>query len=85
MSWCRSVALSGAILVGMGCPSESGTLGGYAEPPTDGIEIVCPVTHERCVKGPQTEAAIFEMRSFYFCRPESRDIFVENPKRYAYR
>ena len=82
MVWSRSVA-SVALLAMAGCPAGGGSLGGYTVPPADGIEIVCPVTKERCVKGPETEAAVFEMRSFYFCRPESRAVFAENPKRYA--
>jgi hypothetical protein len=85
MGWSRSVALSALVLALTGCRERERSLGGYTEPPDDGIEIVCPVTGERCVKGPETEAAVFEMRSFYFCRPESRAVFVQNPKRYAYR
>ena len=85
MGWSRSVARSALLWIAAGCPAGSGTLGGYLEPPKDGIEIVCPVTQERCTKGPDTEVAIFEMRSFYFCRPESRAVFAENPRRYAYR
>ena len=85
MSWSRWVVLSAALLAAAGCRGADRSLGGYTVPPKDGIEIVCPVTGERCMKGPETEAAVFEMRSFYFCRPESRAVFAENPKRYAYR
>jgi hypothetical protein len=82
MGWSRWGA-SLALLALWGCPDRPRSLGGYTVPPEDGIEIVCPVTGERCVKGPETEAAVFEMRSFYFCRPESRAVFAENPTRYA--
>jgi hypothetical protein len=74
-----------ALFLLAGCPEQARSLGGYTVPPPDGIGIVCPVTKERCVKGPEIEAAVFEMRSFYFCRPESRAVFAENPTRYAYR
>ena len=82
MGWSRSVASLALVLAA--CPEKTGSLGGFTVPPPDGIEIVCPVTKERCAKGPETEAAVFEMRSFYFCRPESRAVFAENPKRYAF-
>ena len=80
MGWSRSVSV---VLALAGCADQTGAPLGYTVPPPDGIEIVCPVTGERCLKGPETEAAIYQMRSFYFCRPESRAVFAENPKRYA--
>ena len=78
MVWFRWVVLS----VAFACQPK--TLGGHTSPPPDGSLIVCPVTKESCSKGPETESAIFEGRTFYFCRPESRAVFVENPSRYAY-
>ncbi len=85
MGWSRSRASAVLALVLAACPKGHGPLGGYATPPPDGAEIVCPVTHHRCVKGPETEAAVFEARTFYFCDPRDRTVFAENPERYAYR
>lgn len=44
---------------------------GYLTPPPDGTTVTCPVTGARCVKGPETPAAIRSMRTFYFCTPEA--------------
>jgi YHS domain-containing protein len=76
--WCWAVS------VALSCTEKPRVLGGFSTPPADGIEIVCPVTGARCLKGPETESAVFESRTFYFCEPESQSVFVENPERYAY-
>lgn len=82
MGWCRSSLLV-LLLLSSGCPR--GRLGGFVSPPADGTEIRCPVTQVRCAKGPATEAAVFEMRTFYFCTAEARTEFAETPKKYAYQ
>lgn len=84
MVWWRSVSALAFVAGLAACKPDPAALGGYREPPPDGTPIVCPVTKERCTKGPQTESAIFQMRTFYFCRPESRAVFAENPERYAF-
>jgi YHS domain-containing protein len=84
MRW-RRWMVSASWLALFGCPSKSARqLGGFAVPPPDGTEIVCPVTKERCAKSPELESAVYEMRTFYFCRAESRTVFAENPERYAF-
>jgi YHS domain-containing protein len=76
----RSIAVSLALA---GCPKKE--LAGYVEPPPDGAPITCPVRGSTCTKTPDTEAAVFEMRTFYFCTPEARVEFAANPSRYAHR
>ena len=58
---------------------------GYADPPPAGTVVTCPVTGATCVKDGATEAAVYEMRTYYFCRPEDRTRFVEDLTRYTDR
>ena len=83
MVWSRWAASALWLLVA--CREAPRVLGGHSTPPPDGTALVCPVTGERCPKGPELDSAVFQMRTFYFCRPESRAVFAENPERYAFQ
>ncbi len=56
---------------------------GFVEPPADGVTITCPVGRERCDKSPTTPSAVFRARTYYFCCPDGRARFVQDPAKYA--
>lgn len=80
-SWVAASLTAAALLVG--CPERK--LGGYMTPLPDGAPVEDPVSGAICRKDAATEAAVFSMRTFYFCSDTSRAAFGENPERYAYR
>jgi len=56
---------------------------GFASPPPDGTMVTCPVSGERCAKTPLTPAAVFEMKTYYFCCEDCPRSFRADPARYA--
>jgi YHS domain-containing protein len=70
-----------ALVLLLGCPDRPPR--GYDAPPADGIAITCPVTGERCTKTAETPAAVFDHRTYYFCRQEAADRFAKAPAKYA--
>jgi YHS domain-containing protein len=56
---------------------------GFVEPPADGVTITCPVGRERCDKSPTTPSAVYRARTYYFCCPEGRGRFIQDPAKYA--
>lgn len=76
----------GLVCLLVGCPSPSPrSVGGYAEPQPLGAPIHDPVTRAQCARGPRTESAVYEGRTFYFCAPENRATFLSDLRRYGYR
>jgi YHS domain-containing protein len=76
----RLVLLSMLFL--LGCP-PSERVQGYVEPPPDGTVVTCPVSRKQCTKTPATPAAIYEMRTYYFCCDDCPARFAAAPERYA--
>jgi YHS domain-containing protein len=56
---------------------------GFTAPPPDGARVTCPVSGERCTKTPLTPAAVFEMKTYYFCCEDCPTRFRADPGRYA--
>lgn len=84
MGWFSSVAASLTVAVLLaGCPDEK--LGGYPRPLPDGARFRDPVSGRECTKDGSTEAAVFRMRTFYFCSDEARAEFSENPEEHAFQ
>ncbi len=63
-----------------GCPPP--LLPGYTHPPPDGTQVQCPVSRKTCTKGPETEAAVYEDQTYYFCCPDCRERFAQGPQAY---
>lgn len=75
-----------AVLAGWGCPRDRAkALGGHRAPVALGARVVDPVSSVACERGPETESVVFESRNFYFCDPENRSRFLEDPAHWAYR
>jgi YHS domain-containing protein len=64
-----------------GTPGERAA--GYLEPPPDGARIRDPVSGETCSKTALTPAAVYEMRTHYFCSAACPRMFADHPERYA--
>jgi hypothetical protein len=64
-----------------GCPRERAA--GAPGPVPLGQTVEDPVSGARCVRGPETEAAVYMDRNHYFCDPANRLICVADPGRYA--
>jgi YHS domain-containing protein len=60
-------------------------LAGYTEPPALGATITDPVDGATCAKAPDTDSAVFEGRTYYFCSPASADRFRKDPEKHADR
>jgi YHS domain-containing protein len=80
MNRTRAALVAFALMAG--CP-PSEKVRGYEEPPPDGTIVTCPVSRTRCTKTPATAAAVYEMRTYYFCCDDCPKRFAEAPERYA--
>jgi YHS domain-containing protein len=58
---------------------------GYAEPPALGAPVTDPVDGATCPKAPDTDSAVFEGRTYYFCTPASAERFRKDPEKHADR
>jgi YHS domain-containing protein len=58
---------------------------GWIEPPPDGTKVTCPVSGDTCEKTPTTRAAVFAMRTYYFCCDDCPARFAADPARYVRR
>jgi YHS domain-containing protein len=56
---------------------------GFSEPPADGTKVTSPVDRVSCSKGPDTRAAVFESKTYYFCSDDAARRFALEPVRYA--
>ena len=64
------------------CPGAKSDTG-FSKPPPDGATVIDPVSGQRCEKTPLTPAAVFEMKTYYFCADDSPRRFREAPERFA--
>ena len=58
---------------------------GHVEPPALGAPVTDPVDGTYCPKAPDTDSAVFEGRTYYFCSPASADRFRKDPEKHADR
>jgi YHS domain-containing protein len=56
---------------------------GFAEPPADGTRVTSPVDRVSCSKLPDTRAAVYASKTYYFCSDDAARRFAESPERFA--
>jgi YHS domain-containing protein len=73
-------ASASVLLVMVGC--AKGPVG-FTEPPPDGAKVTSPVDRVSCAKLPDTRAAVFASKTYYFCSDDAARRFAAEPTRYA--
>lgn len=58
---------------------------GFLEPPALGAPVIDPVDRSTCPKAPDTDSAVFEGRTYYFCHPDTAERFRKDPEKHADR
>jgi hypothetical protein len=73
-----SIVLACALMAA--CPKRGPV--SSSEPVANGATVICAVTGERCIKGPETRSAVLDERNYYFCTEGAWRRFQEAPVRY---
>jgi YHS domain-containing protein len=76
-----SIAFAPVALVA--CRGHDKPSTGWSEPPADGLKVTDPVDGKSCAKFGDTQSAIYDSRTYYFCAPVTAARFVADPAKFA--